>query len=417
MELCDEKDCTGCMACVNVCPNEALDIVTDKEGFDHPKLNEKHCVDCGLCEKACPILNPIIRNIKEQQVYACWTNDKQLRLKSSSGGLFTELARVVLLKGGIVFGVALDKNLTVHHTYVMIEKELSKLRGSKYVQSRIEETYKTVKKFLHEEKTVLFSGTPCQIAGLRGYLGKDYNTLFTTDIICHGVPSPMIFEEYKSYMEQKLDAKIEDIKFRGKKYSWTFFNISINESIEKEKGKNYIGKYYSDPYLRGFLRDYFLRPSCYECKFTNMNRMGDVTIADYWGYKGKNKEDKKCEELGVSLAIVNTEKGNQLFNVCKPQLTYYQKTIEDAYRTNRSLVSPFPAPLTRDAFWKDYYTLAFEEVVRKWMKPERIPMYLYLTSNYEHTALMKVLITGTQFLWRVWNKINKIFKLNRKRTI
>jgi coenzyme F420-reducing hydrogenase beta subunit len=401
MKLCETKECTGCMACVNACKHGALTINSDNEGFDHPNLKETLCVDCKLCEKACPILNPILPNNKEQEVYACWTNDIELRLQSSSGGLFTELARIILLKNGIIFGAALDDQLKVYHTYVNSEDQLRKLRGSKYVQSRIENSYQKTKWFLLKGKMVLFSGTPCQIAGLKAYLGQNYENLITVDLICHGVPSPLIYEKYKLYIEKKLDTKIENINFRRKKYSWIFFNISINEN---SNNKSYIGKYYSDPYIRGFLRDNFLRPSCYDCKFTNLKRMGDITIADYWGYKGGDKEDTNFEELGVSLAIVNTKNGQELFNECKKNLIFFKKNIKNALNTNKSLSKPFSVPLTREAFWKDFNDLTFEEVINNWMRKEKISIWKYLSSNYRHTYINKLFISYFKIIWKVKNK-------------
>ena len=408
MKLNKKTDCNGCMACLNACPHDALTISTDCEGFDHPVLNKILCVDCGFCEKACPVINPIKRNNEKQLVYACWTNNKVLRLKSSSGGLFTELASVILEKSGIIFGAALDDNLIVYHTFEDTENGLAKLRGSKYVQSIIGKSYKKVKEFLIKEKIVLFSGTPCQIAGLLAYLQKDYKNLYTLDIVCHGVPSPLIFEEYKSYIEKKINNKIYNIKFRDKKYSWIYYNISINEAVINKKSKSYIGSYYSDPYIRGFLRDYFLRPSCHECKYTNLDRMGDVTMADYWGYKKQQKTDKNFKELGVSLAIINTDKGKKLFNDCKPNLTYFSKTLKDALSTNKSLSEPFPMPYNREAFWNDYRSMSFEKLVKKWLKPEDISLRVFLLSNYKHTVMIKLIIYMLYFPEKAIKKMIRV---------
>ena len=393
MMLCDDIDCTGCMSCVNICSHKALSIIADSEGFERPVVNKDLCTDCGACTNACPILNPVELGDYNQKFYASWTKDEKLRLESSSGGLFTELAKKILSQGGIVFGASFDDRFNVYHTYVETEEELSILRGSKYVQSSILHSFKDVKRFLKDGRYVLFSGTPCQIAGLRKYLIRSYDNLYTIDIICHGVPSPRVFNDYKEYVRNKIGSPLKSMKFRDKKYSWIFYNISINND-------EYIGTYYSDPFIRGFLRDYFLRPSCHNCRFTTLSRQGDITIADYWGYRGVNKNDKNFKELGVSLAIINSEKGDRLFNLSKSELVFYNKNQNDALKTNASLTRSFPAPHLRMEFWKDYSALPFETIVNKWMKPERIPVYRYIDSRFKHTIGIKGIIFITKSAWR-----------------
>ena len=220
IEITEQVKCTGCSACANICPKQCISMVADLEGFLYPSVDTKECINCGLCEKICPILkkNPI----KSDDIiaYAAMLNNTDIRLESSSGGVFTAIAESVIDKNGVVFGAELDENFNVIHTYVETKEELKKFRGSKYVQSVIGETYKRAKGFLDQGRFVLFTGTPCQIGGLYAYLNKDYDNLITQDLICHGVPSPMVWRKYLEFREDISHAGVRRMSFRHKKYGW-----------------------------------------------------------------------------------------------------------------------------------------------------------------------------------------------------
>lgn len=375
-EVCSYNDCTGCMACYNVCPYGAIKMEADGEGFDHPVINTQTCVDCGLCTKVCPINHPVKKN-HPMDVYSGWSNHEETRLASSSGGSFVEIAKLILVRNGVVFGVALDKDMTARHIYIENEKELEKLQGSKYVQSIVGDAYASAKKFLLQGRIVLFSGTPCQIAGLRNFLRKDYENLYTIDLVCHGVPSPMVFGDYKNYIRDKIKQPICNIKFRCKKSSWVYFNLGINPQIEKngDMSYQYTGEYYSDPYIRAFLRNNILRPNCHQCQFASIDRVGDFTLGDWWNYKATSSDDRGFDRKGVSLILVNTLKAKQLIQSIDMKLK--RRTIEEALRTNLPLRNPFPKPDTRVIFWEDYNNKSFKEMVEKWMRPEKIPLSVY----------------------------------------
>ena len=368
MRLCSRKECTGCMACFNTCKNKAISIIEDDEGFDYPYIDQLVCVKCRKCEESCPRQNNHENNNKEQLYYSAWTKNKTIRQQSSSGGIFSELAKEIIKKNGFVFGAAFDYQYTVHHIYINSIKNLYRLRGSKYVQSRIEKSYIQTKLFLDSNKLVLFSGTPCQIAGLKCYLRKEYENLITIDLICHGVPSPKIFNDYKRFIFNNKTVKINDFKFRNKYFSWQYYCVYISYIAVKKK--KYIGTYLADPYIRGFLRNNYLRPVCYQCKYTNFNRTGDITLADYWNYIPLHKNDKNYKKKGVSVIIINTIKGKRILNDIKDKIITYEKSKEDIIKTNRCLYEPYPRPTTRDEFWKDYQTLEFKDIIKKWMHPE-----------------------------------------------
>lgn len=408
-EICSTSDCTGCMSCVNVCVHHAISIVQDAEGFSRPQIDKSLCVDCGLCQKTCPINNHPIVN-EPQGVYSGWSSDEVVRIKSSSGGAFTEIARPILEDGGVVFGCALDENLQAYHTYVETIDDLAdKLRGSKYVQSRIGNSYAKAKDFLKQGRKVLFSGTPCQIAGLKNYLRKEYENLVTVDLICHGVPSPMLFEDYKNFMQKHENMKLTKVSFRCKKSSWIFYNMTLTGHVEKSSAeKTYIGNYYEDPYIRGFLRDYFLRPSCHQCHFTSTKRCSDFTIADWWGYRKENPIDKDFALKGVSLVLVNTDKASILLHSIKMQLR--TRTIDEAKKTNISLSHPFPMQENREQFWKDYEKMSFDEVVRKYMMPEKVSWAINMKQHHKNTDLLLAIIKGLMIpQWAVC-KIQRILK-------
>lgn len=408
-EICCTSDCTGCMACVNVCAHHAISIVQDKEGFDRPQIDESLCVDCGLCQKTCPINNhPIVNEPKG--IYSGWSSDETVRISSSSGGAFTEIARPILEDGGVVFGCALDEKLQAYHTYVETMDDLAtKLRGSKYVQSRIGDSYAQAKDFLKQGRKVLFSGTPCQIAGLKNYLRRDYENLITVDLICHGVPSPMLFEDYKNFMQKHENMKLTKVSFRCKKSSWIFFNMTLTGHVEKSSAeKTYIGSYYEDPYIRGFLRDYFLRPSCHQCHFTSTERCSDFTIADWWGYRKENPKDKDFALKGVSLVFVNTDKAAILLSSIKMQLR--TRTIDEAKKTNISLSHPFPMQKSREQFWKDYENMTFEDVVGKYMMPEIVSWSVCLKQHHKNTDRFLSFVNFLMIPQRAIYKIQRLLK-------
>lgn len=407
-EICNQTECTGCSACMNVCPHNAITMAGDEEGFIHPFIDAEKCVDCKLCQKTCPITVAPKLNTP-LKVYSGWSLDKTIRLGSSSGGAFSEIARPILESGGVVFGCGLDENLQAVHMYVEdMEALRTKLSGSKYVQSRIGDSYQKAKSFLKEGRKVLFSGTPCQIAGLRNYLHRDYPNLLTVDIICHGVPSPMIFEDYKKYMSEKHQMLINDVKFRCKKSSWIFFNMTLKGHVEKSNVmKTYEGAYYEDPYIRGFLRDNFLRPSCYGCKFARVDRSSDFTIADWWGYKKQSKQDAGFRYKGVSLMLVNTDKALELAQHLNMSLR--MRTIEEAKRTNISLSHPFNMPTSRETFWKDYRSMTFGDLTEKYFFPENVDWRTKVLEHRKNTDSLVIILSVLYLPLRIINKALRVF--------
>ncbi len=388
-QICDIRSCTGCMACSQVCHKSAISFNPDGEGFLRPVIDNDLCVDCGSCVRVCPANNkPELHD--SLCAYSGWSKDETTRLNSSSGGAFIEIAKLIIARGGVVFGCELDEKLTPRHCYIENECELSRLTGSKYVQSYIGNAYQVAKSFLETDRQALFSGTPCQIAGLRNFLKKNYEKLLTIDIMCHGVPSPMIFTDYLTYQKRRLKlSSIEVAKFRDKAKSWLYFNMLISGTDENGNRQQYVGGYFEDPYIRGFLRDYFLRPCCHVCDYASKMRGGDITLADWWGYNGKLKEDKGYERKGVSLLMVNTPAGQKIVDALNMHLT--RRTKQEAWATNVCFSRSFaPSPL-REQFWNDYNLLPFDEMVSRYMLAERLNGIAYLRYKMPNSYFIKLL--------------------------
>ena len=413
--ICKVELCSGCGMCIQLCKHSAIKMISDIEGFLRPVVEPALCVDCGLCQKRCPANSPAFVNRNEPlKVFSGWSSDEEIRMASSSGGAFSEIAKYVISKNGVVFGVALDDKVQARHTYVEQEEDLCKLQGSKYVQSVIGNSYKEAEEFLRKGRLVLFSGTPCQIAGLYSYLHNDYENLLTIDLICHGVPSPLVFEDYKKWIEDKIHEKVSYVKFRCKKSSWIFFSMGINSHTEKNKitTYSYIGSYYADPYIRAFLRDNILRPSCYSCQYASTKRVADFTIADWWGYKATCPDDKDFERKGVSLLMCNSRKALEIVHELNMDLR--ERTLEEAIRTNRSLKQPFSLPSTRDRFWRDYERLTFPEMIDKWMYPERIALSTYIRIYFPDNKIVFLVVNLYERVMRKLRLSQLIVKIQAK---
>ncbi len=349
MEICNKNECTGCLACVNCCGINAITIEQDNKGFYIPRIDEDKCVKCMKCVKICPANNTVKEKSFIPQVYAMWSKDNQLRMKSTSGGVFSGLASWVLNNNGVVFGAIFNDEKQVIHSKATRSEELEKMRGSKYVQSYIGETYREAKLALDEGKKVLFTGVPCQIAGLYSFLGKEYENLYTMDIICHGVPSPRAFKDYVDFMEKKEGSPINNILFRAKKPSWTVFSMNI----KYKNGNEYLKDAYHDPYLVGFLDDYLTRECCHTCKYTREKRVSDITAADFWSYVSMKKSERN-DEKGISLVVVNSEKGESLFKIINKDYIVIERTMKEAKRGNRCLTRPYNPAENKEEFWRKY---------------------------------------------------------------
>ena len=256
-----KEKCTGCFGCYNACPVHAITMENDENGFKYPKIDKNKCIKCGLCEKICPVLNKRI-NENNIKAYAAYSKNDEVRMNSSSGGIFTLIAEYVIDNNGVVFGASFDTNFMVKHIKISKKSDLRKLQNSKYVQSSINQTFEQCKQLLEDNVKVLFTGTPCQINGLLNYLGKDYNNLFTQDIICHGVPSPKLWEKYLDYRKAKDSNIPKEINFRNKKNGWNLFSTMF-----KYEKKSYCKDHQSDLYMKCFLENICLRDSCYQCFF------------------------------------------------------------------------------------------------------------------------------------------------------
>ena len=303
----EKKDCCGCTACQHVCPVGCIDMVEDFEGFLYPEIDEEKCIHCHKCETVCPIGNTeVITDISE--TYVGYIKDEEIRRSSSSGGIFTVLAEWMIDQGGIVIGAAFDESFQVHHIAVETKEELEKLRGSKYVQSNLERIYIIVKQYLQHGKKVLFSGTACQIGGLKKYLkNENIEQLYTVDVLCHGVPSRKVWRMYLKEMSKKYQSTITNINFRDKRNGWNHYSMLIQFDSKKE----YCVHFFQDRFMKMFLGNLDLRPSCYDCQFKEFPRISDITIGDSWGIE-KNIHEMS-DDKGVSVIIINSEKGQKLF--------------------------------------------------------------------------------------------------------
>ncbi|OPX45529.1 NAD(P)H-quinone oxidoreductase subunit I [Ruminiclostridium hungatei] len=359
----NKNDCFGCAACVQVCPSGAIAFPQDSEGFRYPEIDAGRCTDCGLCRKSCPIF----KDIKSQaasfpQVYAMWSKDENIRSTSTSGGVFTVLAKHVLSKGGVVFGAAFDENLRVAHTGVYDQEQLWRLQGSKYAQSVTGDTFKEVKALLQAGKTVLYSGTPCQTGGLYSYLGKDHKLLYTCDCVCHGVPSPLVFELYKSHLEKIYASEIQSFNFRNKSAGWKNYNIKV----DFKNGRQHRTDFKADPYMRGFTGNMYLRPSCHGCRYASVQRQSDITLADFWGVA--RFDPGLDDDKGTSLILVNSPAGLELLEACGDELTIHKADLPAAARENPSLTGPSSPHRRRGEFFSQMARSDFAALEAKFLR-------------------------------------------------
>ena len=368
-QLCGDDTCTGCGACTSICGNEALKLLLGKEGFYRPVVDADKCVSCGLCEKACPVMNNLRSEDQPKNhpiVYAAWNRNEKIRMESSSGGAFSALAGTVLEMGGVVCGAAYSKDMSVTHICIDKKSDLSKLRLSKYVQSYIGDTFREVKEYAKQGRMILFCGTPCQTAGLRKFLRKDYSNVICCDFICHGVPSPMVYRKYLEWVEEKY-GKVVHINFRHKRKGW----YDALRMISLSSGKKRFLKNDDDAYWIAFNDNKNLQMACYDCQFLGFPRIADITFADFWGI-GKSVPFGHVDEIekGVSLLIGSTNKGKELIHQSKDKLYCFERTIEEAIGRNQASVCSSTLPASRKDFYRDLERLTFDEMRRKYMMPD-----------------------------------------------
>ncbi len=343
-----KNQCCGCSACVQKCPKNAISLKEDEEGFFYPIVNKEKCINCGLCKKVCPFINYEVEQKENYpKAYAIKNKINKDILNSSSGGVFIAIAKYIIKENGVVFGAAYDENNNVNHISVEREEDLFKLQGSKYVQSNILNTFKDAKESLDKGKKVLFSGTPCQIRGLKNFLLKDYDNLITCDLVCHGVPSQKLFKTYLKSLEEKYQKKIKKYDFRNKdKKGW---GLTAKVTFEDGKSK-YINSDF-DSYYSNFLDCNTYRESCYNCKFTTTNRNTDITLADYWGILSIHNDF--YDEKGVSLILVNSKSGLDLLNNIADNIELIETDLNYAITKNKNLIQPSVRPEKRNNIYKN----------------------------------------------------------------
>lgn len=364
-----KKECTGCGACSNICPKHAITMQADEEGFKYPKIDKEKCINCNLCEKVCPVLNRPKTNTKEPiDVLAAYTKNEEERILSSSGGIFFELSSIILSKQGVIIGAGYDEQFNVVHKIINNKEDLKELQGSKYVQSDTKNTYKEAKEILENGTEVLYVGTPCQIAGLKSFLQKDYNNLYTCDLVCHGVPSPKVWQKYLS----EYDGQIQSCYFRNKDDGWNCFSMKI--VFENNKFKRF--KMTKDDFIRLFLNNYTLRPSCYDCKFSKIPRIADISLGDFWGVEGKYAEFS--DDKGTSLILVNSEKGQELLENIKDKIIYKENCdLDYAIKCNPCICGSVKEPEKRKEFFNDLDKMKIKQLANKYLTKQSLISRIY----------------------------------------
>ncbi|MEE3427349.1 MAG: Coenzyme F420 hydrogenase/dehydrogenase, beta subunit C-terminal domain [Ruminococcus sp.] len=362
INITDKTKCTGCGACVNICPKSAIDFREDKAGYRYPIVNKSKCVDCSLCEKVCPIINPLSteENYKEPIVKAAWNIDEEIRVNSTSGGVFSAIADKFIEDGGYVIGAEYTEDFGIRHVVIDSKEKIKRIRQSKYAQSDLGDVFKTIKKLLKADKKVLFCGSPCQAAGLKKYLNKSYNNLFLVDFICRGIISQKIYKKYLDSVERRSNSKITKVHFKNKDFGWNRFSTKLSLA----NGEKYHKDRYHDEYMVGYLKyNLYLRPCCHDCKFKTLPRVSDISLGDFWGIA--NSDASLDNDQGTSVVMINSEKGLSYFNELSEMLFSTDSTIDEVVKGNSCLLSIAPKGEYSDYFYKNFRKKDFIELIHK----------------------------------------------------
>jgi coenzyme F420-reducing hydrogenase beta subunit len=367
------EECSACSACGQICKVKAITMTTATDGFLYPSLNKRLCTECGLCGKVCPANNEFKKQEFKQKVFYAWSNNDTIRLDSSSGGLFSEIAHKILEMDGSVWGAAYDENMNTVHIEIESMEQLDRLKGSKYIQSNLQNTFQKAKSQLKNGRIVYFVGTPCQIDGLNRFLIKDYKNLITSDLICHGVPSNTLFKAQLKDIEELENRRIKNFSFRDKKrFGWGYdLRINFLDGTVKYAKPELL------PFFYGFWNNKILRPSCYSCHYTTTNRVSDITLGDFWAIKKLHPKVKTTK--GISLLLINSQKGQDILQEISNRITYGESTIDAAIVGQGQLKEPVSLPQNIKEIQKDLIELDFKSFSEKHLNPsikERVKLHL-----------------------------------------
>lgn len=396
IQVTDKHKCCGCTACQQICPKQCIEMKEDQEGFLYPAIDSKACIDCGNCESVCPVLHPFSPFTVMPKAFACKSKNTSLRMQSSSGGIFSILATEIINMGGIVVGASFLSDWSVGHTIAYSQEELGRFRGSKYVQSHLGNIFKTIREELKVNKPVLFSGTPCQVAGLRHFLKKNYDNLYTIDFVCHSIPSPKVWKMYLSQCAGGTE--VNYISFRNKNDGWHNYGLLIKDCDNHviESGDNT-----TNPYMRGFLDNLYVRPSCHACPARCYTSGSDIMLADCWGLEKyhPNLDDDK----GMSQVLIVTEKGIMLWDKCSAKMDALH--IPYAEVEDHALHLPITSSTPPNRY-REYFFLHFEQ------QPLKELITYCLKKSDSHARMVNYWkgigrLIALDKLYRIWKKVRK----------
>ena len=388
------EDCCGCNACGDICPRGAISYPRDEEGIWYPQIDRERCIDCGLCEKVCPIIHidDLKHNDKPQaDCYAVEHKNLETVFDSTSGGAFSALADIMYRRGGYVGGAVFDEHMLVRQFISNNKDDLPRLRSSKYLQSNAEGFYREVKKLLDDGQEVLVCGTPCQMAALRAFLGKDYPKLIIADFICLGMNSPKVWQKYLQSYEERYGSPVVWAKAKSKEYGWR----NLTQKVKLADGREFFETKDTSAFTQGYIGTHlYCRSSCYECQFKGMPRMADITLADYWGIEKYNHDMEK--NLGTSLVMVNSEKGAQYFEQVKQRINFIPMPYETIFAGNRALTRSITRTNNdRAGFFHDLDVMPFQEVIKKYSRPSQ------LTWKQRLRRLIKPTYNEARYVWHI----------------
>lgn len=360
-QICDIKECTGCGACFNICPKKCISMLEDDFGFLYPNIDNTACVDCGMCQKVCPA-NTDVKYYNPKNVYAAVNKDDADYTTATSGGIATLFSRKVINENGVVYGAGVTDEFRVEHIRVEAHNDIEKIKGSKYVQSVISDVFVKLKEDLESGRLVLFVGTPCQVAGIKSYLSKDYSNLILCDLVCHGVPSSKMLKEHLSGVND-ID-KAEKVSFRDEE--GFYLTVFGKDNVIYRK------RNFRDVFYLGFLKGLIYRESCYSCKYARSERVSDITLGDFWGFDSEKGRFPVSTSKGLSLVMVNTEKGSSFFDKCKDNMIFVERTAQEAVAGNKQLRFPSVKHKNRNSFEKKYLSKGFKKAADRALWKERI---------------------------------------------